>query len=45
MKLEKLNEKKMIFTILGRVLSKVMEPPVCREPPRANPLLIRASPT
>ena len=42
MKIEKLNEKKTIFTILNRVLSMVMEPPMCREPLRADPLLVRA---
>ena len=40
MKIEKLNKKMTIFTILGRKPSMVVEPPVCREPPRAD--LIRA---
>ena len=42
MKIEKLNEKKTIFTILSRMPSMVVESPVCREPPRDDPLLVRA---
>ena len=41
-KIEKLNEKKTIFTILNHVLLMVVEPPMCREPLRADPLLVRA---
>ena len=33
----------MIFTILSRVPSTAVEPPVCSEPPRADPLLARSS--
>ena len=42
MKIEKLNKKRTIFTILSRVPSIVVEPPVCREPLWANPLLVWA---
>ena len=41
-KIEKLNKKMMIFSVLSRVLSIVVEPPVCKEPPRVDPLLVRA---
>ena len=41
-KIEKLNKKKMIFTILSRVPSIVVEPPVCRKPPRVDSLLVQA---
>ena len=41
-KIEKLKEKRTIFTILNGVPSMVVESPVCRELLRANPLLIRA---
>ena len=34
--------KRTIFTILNRVPSMVVESLVCREPPRADPLLIQA---
>ena len=42
MKIEKLKEKRTIFTILSHVPSIAVEPPVFREPMRANPLLVRA---
>ena len=32
----------MIFTIFSRLLSMVMEPPMCRELPKADPLLVGA---
>ena len=42
MKIEKVNDKKTMFTIVNPVPSMVAEPLVCREPLWSDPLLVWA---